>query len=233
MLQVSGAGLADVSTVAVSFRWPTALTVARPGDERWTVVDEGFMDCTLSCAGRFYCAIRSGVMVLDTSAQPPRLRHVVTERDVPFRFFRTSHYLHLVDNAGELMLVRRTLGQDGDTRSAKRYRRKCVVFTVDFDAGALAPAKNLRGRAVFLSSRRTISVPAGAISSVAADTLYLGYDCAERRAERNPIGGYNVAGGSSEPSYHDSCDETMLLVRPCSLVDCLSHCIQGNGEHLA
>jgi hypothetical protein len=51
MLQVSGAGLADVSTVAVRFRWPTALTVARPGDERWTVVDEGFMDCTLSCAG--------------------------------------------------------------------------------------------------------------------------------------------------------------------------------------
>ncbi|CAN6219314.1 unnamed protein product [Urochloa humidicola] len=230
MLQVTSAGLANASTVAVLFRWPIALAVARPGDERWTVVDDSFMDSTLACAGRFYCANRGSIMVLDTAKnQPPRLRLVATERGTSFRFNRTSHSLHLVDNAGELLLVRRTPGQDSDTRGAKTYRRKCKVFRVDLDAGALAPAKDLRGRAVFMGLSRTVSVSAGAFPSVAADTVYLGLDCAEKTG-MDPIDGYNVLHGSSKPSYNDSGHPVQ---QPWSVIDCLSYCIKGNGEHLA
>ncbi|CAL5083622.1 unnamed protein product [Urochloa decumbens] len=234
MLQVTSAGLADdASIVAVLFRWPTALAVARPGDDRWTVVDDGFMDSTLACAGRFYCVIRGSVMVLDTRRrQHPRLRLVATEqRDKSFRYSRASHSLHLVDNGGgELLLVRRTPGQDSGTPGAKKYRRKCKVFKVDLRAGKLAPAKGLRGRAVFMGLARTVSVSAGAFPSVAADTVYLGYDCAEKTGV-DQIDGYNVSHGSSKPIYNDSCHE-MVEVQPWSAVDCLSYCIKGNGEHL-
>ncbi|CAN6175921.1 unnamed protein product [Urochloa humidicola] len=232
MLQVTSAGLADASTVAVLFRWPIALAVARPGDDHWTVVDDSFMDSTLACAGGFYCANRGSIMVLDTTNnQPPRLRLVATERGTSFRFNRTSHSLHLVDNAGELLLVRRTPGQDSDTRGAKTYRRKCKVFRVDLDAGALVPAKDLRGRAVFMGLSRAVSVSAGAFPSVPADTVYLGLDCAEKTG-MDPIDGYNVSHGSSKPSYNDS-GHPVMAVQPWSVIDCLSYCIKGNGEHLA
>jgi len=227
MLRVVGAGLAGASTVAVCFRWPTALAVSRPGDENWTVADDRDIDSALACAGHFYCAIRSSVMVLDTNdldQQPPRLRLVATAGSMPFCFFRISHSLHLVDNAGELMLVHRKLGQDTDAQGGDKYKRNYQLFRVDLEAGALVPAKDFRGRAVFMSSRRTISVSVGAFSSVSADTLYLGFDCPEKNwIDR--IDGYNVADGSSEPSYHG--------LQPCSVVDCLSYCIRGNGVHLA
>jgi hypothetical protein len=143
---------------------------------------------------------------------------------MPFCFFRISHSLHLVDNAGELMLVHRKLGQDTDAQGGDKYKRNYQLFRVDLEAGALVPAKDFRGRAVFMSSRRTISVSVGAFSSVSADTLYLGFDCPEKNwIDR--IDGYNVADGSSEPSYHG--------LQPCSVVDCLSYCIRGNGVHLA
>jgi hypothetical protein len=50
----------------------------------------------------------------------------------------------------------------------------------------------------------------------------------ERRADRNLIDRYNTLDGSSEPSYHST-----MLVHPCNVLDCLSYCIQGNGEHIA
>ncbi|CAN6219315.1 unnamed protein product [Urochloa humidicola] len=194
------------------------------------------MNATLSCAGRFYCAIGSNVMVLDTSSpdkQLPRLRLVATERNKPFVFdvldYRKSPSLHLVDNCGEMMLVHRTQVLDIDAHGAVKYKRKYQVFRVDLDDGALAPAKDLRGQAVFKSSGRTVTISPGVFSSITADTLYLGFDCNEK-TRMNKIDGYNVADGS----YHDSC-HGMLLVQPWSLVDCLSYCIQGvgDGSHIA
>ncbi|KAF8669332.1 hypothetical protein HU200_051671 [Digitaria exilis] len=240
MLRVVGAGLADAetSTVAICFRWPTALAVARPGDERWTVVDgDSFIDSALTGAGRFYCASRSKIFVLDTDGtnqQPPRLRLVATEGSMPFYFFRISHSLHLVDNAGDLMLVHRMLGQGQGTgaQGVVKYSGNFKVFRVDLDAGALAPVKDLRGRAVVISLGRAVSVSVGAFPSISADTLYLGFDCAEKTI-KGGIDGYNVAASSSEPScYHGSCHD-MVLAQPYSVVDCLSYCIRLNGEHLA
>ncbi|GJN11229.1 hypothetical protein PR202_ga29403 [Eleusine coracana subsp. coracana] len=67
-LWVSGVGLADASTVGVAFRHPIGLVVAKPSDERWTVVRSGYVDSTLPFAGRFYCAIGTRVMVLSSNS---------------------------------------------------------------------------------------------------------------------------------------------------------------------
>ncbi|TVU38303.1 hypothetical protein EJB05_11665, partial [Eragrostis curvula] len=69
-----------------------------------------------------------------------------------------------------------------------------------------------------------------AFPSVTADTLYLGFDCWEKGG-MSRIDGYNLADGSSEPSYYDS-DDDNEMVQPCSIIDCLSHCIQGSGDQL-
>jgi hypothetical protein len=48
IIKVDGTGIVDASTVAVSFGCPKVLVVAKPGDERWTLVDSG------SASDRFY-----------------------------------------------------------------------------------------------------------------------------------------------------------------------------------
>lgn len=231
IIWVHGVGIADASAVAVCFSSPRVLAVARPGDGCWTVVDANrYVDSALACAGRFYCASGNCVMVLDTSdpdGQPLRLRPVAGES---FCFSRISATLHLIDNAGELMLVHRMLLRDTAARGGQvKYKRKYAVLKVDLDAGALVPAKDLGGRSVLLSLGRTISVPAGAFPSVTADTLYFGFDCDEK-TRLNQIDAYNVADGSSQPCNHRS---RVGIVQPWSAVDCLAYCIQGNGEHLA
>ena len=72
---MSGAGLADESTVAVLFGDIKTVAVAKPGDAHWTVVHRGTrLFPALSFVGRFYCASTSQVMVVETSADhPPRL----------------------------------------------------------------------------------------------------------------------------------------------------------------
>jgi hypothetical protein len=66
-------------------------------------------------------------------------------------------------------------------------------------------------------------IPAEAFPRVSADTLYLGYDCEEKRTRlKNRIDGYNVADGTSERCYHHK-----------SFVDYLSRCIRGTNKHLA
>lgn len=105
------------------------------------------------------------------------------------------------------------------------------MYRVDLDAGALVPVKGFNGRAVFIGQCRAISVPAaaGAFSSVAADTLYLGSDCDEKTM-MNKIQAYNVADGSTQPYHNDSCID---VLQPYGVVDCISHCIMGSGRHLS
>jgi hypothetical protein len=118
VLHVSGAGLADDSTVAVDFDLYGILAVAKPGDGQWTVVCRGpYFLQSLSFADRFYGLTPKAVMVLETSAnQPPRL---VIAADLPTSLDRTRNYdFHLVDNSGELIFVYRGQGNNdnGDTK---------------------------------------------------------------------------------------------------------------------
>ena len=112
-------GLTEDSTVAVSFFYPMKLAFAKPGDDSWTVVNDGYIDSALPFAGRFYCATYRGVMVLNTTSsdqqQPPRLIMVADLKKSFIYFSQMMDSLHLVDNGGELMLVHRTTGE-GDFR---------------------------------------------------------------------------------------------------------------------
>ena len=106
------------------------------------------------------------------------------------------------------MLVYRKIRQsnvdDESRQGAAKYEMKYDVYRVDFDAGDLIPVKGLGGRAVFLGLCRSVTLlPAEAFPSIAADTLYLGFDCREK-TEMNEIDGYNVADGSSEQAHATS-----------------------------
>nr|CAB3483178.1 unnamed protein product [Digitaria exilis] len=217
-LEVYGIGLVDDASsmaVAVYFSDPRVLVVAKPGDDAWAVVYNGTLYSTVSSAGRFYCCIGIDVMMLDMDQQPRLL--MAAENSNSIRFSQMAHSVHLVDNAGELMLVHRLTCHD----SQNNHKRKYEVYKVDLDAGALVPAKSFDGRAVFMGRYRTISVAAEAFPSIAADTLYLGCDFAERTS----TGRYNLIDRSSRPIDDDSSVEM-----PCSIIHCLSQCIWGMGN---
>jgi hypothetical protein len=239
IIKVHGAGIVDASMVAVSFGCPRVLVVAKPRDERWTLVDSSrrFFRSVLPFAGRFYCATRGGIEVLNASTDhqvSPRLLMAVD-------WSRSLHVseimndsLHLVDNAGELMLVHRMLR----CTRIDNYERRWGAYKVDLDAGVLVPAKSLCGRAVFVGARRTISVSVD-VFDIAADTLYFGYEC----------GGDTYNLGSGEATYYRDvimescdCDETdgpcnhnmdYEWQGPLDIVSCLCDCIQGIGKELA
>ncbi|KAF8654461.1 hypothetical protein HU200_061648 [Digitaria exilis] len=218
-LEVYGIGLVDDASsmaVAVYFSDPGVLVVAKPGDDAWAVVYNGTLYSTVSSAGRFYCCIGIDVMMLHMDQQPRLL--MAAENSKSIRFSQMAHSVHLVDNAGELMLVHRLTCHD----SQNNHKRKYEVYKVDLDAGALVSAKSFDGRAVFMGRYRTISVAAEAFPSIAADTLYLGCDFAERTS----TGRYNLIDRSSRLINDDSSAE----MYPCSIIHCLSQCIWGMGN---
>jgi hypothetical protein len=218
-LQVYGAGLvADASAVAVCFSCPMVLAVAKPGDKSWTVVNDEHMPSVLPFAGRFYCATKRGVMVLDITSdhQPPRLLLVA---DLPFYFSPMAHSLHLVDNGGELVVVHRTLCTNS------KYSRKYDVYRVDLEVGLLMPIKSFSGRAVFMGMLRAISVSERVFPFITADIIYLAWECDRQ------ILGYNIADGSRVPCQCNPIREG--CPSPDSIIDCLLNCINGMGDQLA
>lgn len=75
LLKVTGAGLADESTIAVYFRGIKTIAVMKPGDSHWTVVDRGSWLCpALSFHGRFYCAT-DDAMMLSWWWRPAQITH--------------------------------------------------------------------------------------------------------------------------------------------------------------
>uniref|UniRef100_A0A0A9CZ29 KIB1-4 beta-propeller domain-containing protein n=1 Tax=Arundo donax TaxID=35708 RepID=A0A0A9CZ29_ARUDO len=245
-IRVDGVGLVvDASTAAVRFHYPTVLAVAKPGDESWTVVDHGYINSVLPFGGRFYCATYNGVVVLNISSdqQMACLRMAVERSRSLINFSALKDSLHLVDNGRELMLVHRMLcpGNDAeddveddaeddvedDAEDDGNYKMKYEVYRVDLNAGILIPVKSFNGQAVFMGRSRTISISAEAFPSVAADTLYMGFDCDEKRR----MDGYNLADGSNEPCHYDP--SVAGRVQPSTLIDCLSYCVRGIGKQLA
>lgn len=270
-LLARGVGLASATTVALFLCRPKLIAVAKPGDECWAVVvadkNRPYIDSALPFAGRFYCAIGGSVMVLDSSPSSDQIMEggrgwsPPLSRASPCISPGCQELFTLWTMVGSLMLVYRKIRQsnvdDESRQGAAKYEMKYDVYRVDFDAGDLIPVKRLGGRAVFLGLCRSVTLlPAEAFPSIAADTLYLGFDCREK-TEMNEIDGYNVADGSSEPCHLDSifremsqqdgysvadgssepchldCIFLQKLQQPYSFVNCLSHCIQGIGDHLA
>uniref|UniRef100_I1QEN8 KIB1-4 beta-propeller domain-containing protein n=1 Tax=Oryza glaberrima TaxID=4538 RepID=I1QEN8_ORYGL len=91
VLTVHGAGLADGSaTVVVYFENARKLAAAKPGDERWTVVEPDASFASVSSfAGRFYCATRHAIRPVIVEVRttdhrlPPQLVVVAKLAGVP------------------------------------------------------------------------------------------------------------------------------------------------------
>ncbi|KAF8669333.1 hypothetical protein HU200_051672 [Digitaria exilis] len=179
--EVRGIGLADDSTVA--FCLGCDLLVARPGDDGWASVkapEYGWRVLSAtSFSGRVYCATNyRAVMALESGSDNQWRLEVVAE--IPFIVNpRTLDAVHLFGNDGELLLLRSWLpprrpGDDG--KCTRRYQ----VYRVDLDAHKVVYVRGLRGRAVFVGKVRALSVSAAAFPSIRSNTVYLGYDLAER-----------------------------------------------------
>ncbi|CAM0885369.1 unnamed protein product [Alopecurus aequalis] len=217
-----GSGIAnDDSTVVLCFNVLCMIGVAKPGDDRWTLLDykdysnRETIIAPLMFAGRFYCVnLSAGVMVLEMGAdQPPQLK-VAVAVNLSMLAGAMGHTVHLVNNCGELMLVHRRVGDTSGGKPVWWYD----MYRVDLDTGTLLPVKSLGSsaeRAVFMGMCCSLSVsvecfPSGSIS---ADTIYLSFDFPER--DLSNIGGYHLTNG---------CVELLcsLVPRPHTLVDCLS-----------
>ncbi|KAL6656797.1 hypothetical protein ACP70R_004577 [Stipagrostis hirtigluma subsp. patula] len=244
-LLISGAGLADDSTFAVHFFMIRMLAVVKPGQEHWTVVDNGnILRPTMSFAGRFYAATTTDVMVVETSTgQPPRLA-VAAKLARAFSLMMMDT-VHLVDNDGDLMLV-----------DHERCHRTYTVYRVDLDARKTVPVPGLGGRAAFIDVQRALSVSPSVFPSIAADAVYLGFDdlfigmldnspyhLVDGISETRDFGyfgfddlftgsaldkyWYNdqIIDGTAEPPDHD--DSSMAQYGPWGVADYLSSCVTG------
>jgi hypothetical protein len=217
LLQVSGAGLADDFTIAVHFRGIRTLAIIKPSDKRWIVVDRGrCLLPALSFDGRFYCATTQAVMLVEIGADhPPRLV-VAAKLARPFARIMMDT-VHLVDNAGELLLVdRQCNGNDN---------RKYKVYKVDLDARKMLSVHGLGGRAVFIGIELALSVSPSVFPSISADAIYLGFDGQMTGImDNSPT---HLMDATAQPrQYEDSVDD-MPLYGPLGVDDYLSWCVTG------
>ena len=216
-----GSGVAnDDSTVVLCFYKLGVLGMAKPSDDHWTLVKCRFnsMGAPLMLAGRFYCVcLHNGLMVLETSAdQPPRLEMA---SQLNFSASTIGYSVHLVNNCGELMLVHRWCGP---LSPVNRVGYWYDAYRVDLDKRKIFPVNSLggaAGRVVFMGMHCSLLVslenfPSG---SITADTIYLGFDIAERAEFK--VGAYHLADESIEGT---SRYQGRLVPRPHTLVDCLS-----------
>uniref|UniRef100_A0A0E0KK09 KIB1-4 beta-propeller domain-containing protein n=1 Tax=Oryza punctata TaxID=4537 RepID=A0A0E0KK09_ORYPU len=211
-LSVDGAGLAGEGAVALYLSSTRMLAVAKPGDERWTLVNRGtrFVS-SLSFAGRFYCIsdTADAVMTVKTSEnQPPRL---VAAAQLSMRYSSImTDTLHLVENGGELMLVHRTLsmtctisGGHDESRYCQMWKRKYEVYIVDLDARKTMRVHGLNGRALFIGLFRALSVCPKVFPSISPDTIYPGFELSDKTSDKTEA--YHLTDATTEPStfYHD------------------------------
>uniref|UniRef100_A0A8I6XKD1 KIB1-4 beta-propeller domain-containing protein n=1 Tax=Hordeum vulgare subsp. vulgare TaxID=112509 RepID=A0A8I6XKD1_HORVV len=220
-----GSGLADDgSTVVLYLRNHHLIGIAKPGDDRWSLLrlrDNMLGKANIMFAGRFYCVTQDGVMVLQIDeGHPPRLE---VAANLNMDVLLSVDYMHLVDNCGELMLVHRQRRDkhSNPTNKFNMWRRRYDTYRVDLDSRTLIPVKSFggKGRAVFMGMYCSFSVsiesfPAG---SVSADTIYLSFDFGE--TEYANVGAYHLTSGCLG---RNSRRWGGLVPRPYTLVDCLS-----------
>lgn len=218
-LEAWGSGIAsDDSTVVLFFKNACKLGVAKPGDDRWMLLN--YRDQTdwitfapLMFAGRLYCVdLRGGVgvMVLETGPDNQTPRFELAAKMDNIRVSTYANSVHLVDNFGELMLVHRH-----GAHLAALNKPGCGydAYRVDLDAGTLVRVNSLGGRALFMGMFCSLSVSVEVFPSrsIAADTIYLSFDVPERC--QSIVESYHLPDGRIQRAG--------LVPRPHTLVDCL------------
>ncbi|XBH64896.1 hypothetical protein VPH35_118578 [Triticum aestivum] len=235
-LRAWGSGIAaDDSSVVLCFDSLCIVGIAKPGDERWTMVRYKISVHTapLMFAGRFYCTTENGVLLLETSEdEPPRMEVAARLRKPISAMLNDS--AHLVNNDGELMLVHRTIRY---LRNRSR-RRTYHVYKVDLDTGTLFPVKSLGGRALFMGMHCSFSVSTKIFPSISGDTIYLSFDLKERVHDEE-IEAYHLPNGSTK-SAHYNLDSSVpwphkVVPGPHTLIDCFSLCntVEPCPKHVA
>uniref|UniRef100_A0A0D9VYP8 KIB1-4 beta-propeller domain-containing protein n=1 Tax=Leersia perrieri TaxID=77586 RepID=A0A0D9VYP8_9ORYZ len=239
-LKVSGAGLADDSTVAVLFGEIATVAVAKPDDVHWTVVHRARgtrLLPALSFAGRFYYASNTQVMVLETSAEgPPRIAIVAKlPRSISSMLMDS---VHLVEIEGKLMLVDRQSNGRHEERNFKVYhidldaRRTVPVrrFFGRLDARKrnMVPVRGLFGHSVFIGLERSVSVSPSVFPSISADTIYLGFDSMlTATMDYSPV---HLMDGTAEPRNVVNDINGRALYKPQRVDEYLSWCVTGNRD---
>uniref|UniRef100_A0ACD5WQ26 Uncharacterized protein n=1 Tax=Avena sativa TaxID=4498 RepID=A0ACD5WQ26_AVESA len=209
-----GSGIAyDDSLVVLCFYSLSLLGVAKPGDESWTLVEfnNRLQTSPLMFAGRFYYFSVDGVMVLKTSPPgPPRIEEAARRHMAVSASSSTSH---LVDNAGELMMVHRVSStEEGEPRW--RY----AMYRVDLGTRALVRVNSFGGgRALFLGMDCSLSVPVGVFpsGSISSDTIYFKFGL----EEWDEVEAYHLSDRSIEPAKFNL---DGFMPQPHTLADCLS-----------
>ncbi|XP_037450180.1 uncharacterized protein LOC119320177 [Triticum dicoccoides] len=235
-LRAWGSGIAaDDSSVVLCFNSRCILGIAKPGDERWTVVryKNSVHTAPLMFAGRFYCTTENGILLLETSAdQPPRME-VAARLQKPISAMIMDS-AHLVNNDGELMLVHRTLRY---LRNRSR-RRTYDVYKVDLETGTLLPVMSLGGRALFMGFYCSLSVSVDSFPSISGDTIYLSFDFKEGVHDEE-IEACHLPKRSTK-SAHYNLDSSVpwphkVVPTPHTLIDCLSLCntVEASPKHVA
>lgn len=190
------------------------LGIAKPGDVCWTVLNYTSSPGTSSSmfAGRFYCVTPDGVMVLED--QPPRLELAAK---MPMLVSSMTDSVHLVDSAGELMLVHRRFSRHPNRANLRRYD----TYRVDLENRTICLVSSFGGggHAMFIGMHCSLSVttkvfPSG---SIRGDTIYLSFDI----EESDTTEGYHLRDRSIINSHTLN---RWLAVQPHTLVDCLSLC---------
>nr|TKW35450.1 hypothetical protein SEVIR_2G373200v2 [Setaria viridis] len=237
--KVTGLGLAGDSTVALCVFDPTMLVVARPCDDRWTLVDgEQWFYSAMSFSGRFYCVNAKAVMALETATAnlPPRL---VVAAEVTFRVSLVCRdSVHLVESDGRLLLLRRKLATRVEL-STYFWLREYKVFAVDLATRKTVDVPDLGGSAVFLGKTRALSVSPLVFPSIQADRIYPAANMWEKMEKG--VGSYSLLNGRIERcrvriigrSTDDDLDEIDGgWTRPCGIDDYLSWYVSGKCNEI-
>ncbi|XP_066164617.1 uncharacterized protein [Oryza sativa Japonica Group] len=191
-LSVCGAGLAggDGCLIALYFSNTRKLAVAKPGDERWALVDHRVprLASSLSFAGRFYCVSddADAVMTVKTSEnQPPRL---VAAAELAI------HYI---------------IGGDDNESYYEMWKWKYEVYIVDLDARKTTLVHGLNGRALFVGLSRALSVCPKVFPSISADTIYQGFELDDKEETE----AYHLTDATTEPSTFTRTDTLISIGR--------------------
>lgn len=213
------AGLVDYRTVLLYFCRISTLAFAKPGDKHWLLIKiDDFLMPTMSFAGRFYGVADHAVMMVEVRENlPPRL---VEAAELVKPFSRMFDSVHLVDNAGELVLVHRKLSRISTTDI---FNRKYKAYRVDTDAGKMIRVHGVGGRALFIGQFHAVSVSPRVFSFICADTVYPGFN-GELITDYKQIGAYHLTDGSTEPSNYNT---ESGLVDPLSVIDFLTVHVSG------
>ncbi|KAL6856020.1 hypothetical protein ACP4OV_018822 [Aristida adscensionis] len=177
-LRLIGAGLAGGSTLALHYG-VSAIAVAKSGDPCWTLLrppDHGWLTSAMpmASAGRFYCVTSEQTIIVveaATASRPAQLAAAAAVDDDPDIASSCSDIVCLGDNNGELVCVlwtRRPTEPNGGKHAACR---------VDLGTGSMAPVRGFGGNALFMGMGRSVLAPPRISRSIAADTMYVCYDC--------------------------------------------------------